>query len=526
MKANEKKAETRRLLSLLILIIPLTLSAIVHLWNPIGAPDIHGDEGHYYRRAINIMLGGPAEEAKVLGPNPSYDTPFFGQIFLASVLSLLDYPHSLNLEDEINANSVGALFLVPRLIMGILAVADTFLLFKIAQRRYSIYVAFTASMLFAVMPLSMEIRRVFLESIQLPLILLSVLFAVYYIKPTKSGNTVTNERLNVKKTITIFISGIFLGLAIFTKIPAFIMIPLIGILFYANSNKSVRLKALGLWLVPVILIPSIWPLYAILSGDYDKWIGGLFFQTNREGIGILSITSLFRVDPVLLVLGLSGAIFAFIIRKDYFCITWIIPFLIFFSVIGLVRIHNYVPLLPAFCLGGGILLAEIYIAFKKYKTSFQRLLIPSFIFGAIVVFGFASTISQLNQNLTSTYFALYSFIVGKLSIHNEGNDKSNIINKVTVIGSNWVVSSFSWIPNYVYYNDHEFVRLNGHPKIETKKVLFVVDSLTRDLMSNTTKDGKRFLQHQTWLKKLYDSTHTIAKFNDTTKGRIEIKTNY
>jgi 4-amino-4-deoxy-L-arabinose transferase-like glycosyltransferase len=532
MKKNERKTEMRKLFSLLIL-IPLSLSAIVHLWNPIGTPEIHADEGHYYRRAINTILGGPPEEVKVLGPNPSYDNPFFGQIFLASMLSLADYPNSLNPDDKINANSVGALFLMPRMAMGILAVIDTFLLFKIAERRYNIYVAITASMLFAVMPFSLEIRRVFLESIQLPFILLSVLFALYYIKPAASINTVTYKRLNVEKTITIFISGIFLGLAIFTKIPAFIMIPLISILIYSN-NKSIGLKALGLWIIPVILIPSIWPLYAILSGDFDKWIGGLFFQTNREGVGILSINSLFSVDPVLLVLGLSGAIFALAIKRDYFCMAWIIPFLIFFSVVGLVRLHNYIPLFPAFCLGGGILMTEIYKAFKKYKTSMQRLLIPSFIFGAIVVFGFASAISQLTQDLNSTYFALYSFILGKLPIHNAGDNKANDINKVTVIGSNWVLSSFSWIPNYVYYNDHDFVRLGGHPKIETKKVLFVLDRHTKNLMSNTTEEGKRFLRHQTWLKKLYDSTDTIAKFNFTskgilsevTKGQIEIKTNY
>jgi hypothetical protein len=37
--------------SLLFLVIPIALSAFTHLWNPIGFPFVHGDEGHYLRRA-------------------------------------------------------------------------------------------------------------------------------------------------------------------------------------------------------------------------------------------------------------------------------------------------------------------------------------------------------------------------------------------------------------------------------------------------------------------------------------------
>ena len=35
------------------------------------------------------------------------------------------------------------------------------------------------------------------------------------------------------------------------------MIPVVGFLIFTNSNK--RLKVLGLWFIPVILIPLIWP---------------------------------------------------------------------------------------------------------------------------------------------------------------------------------------------------------------------------------------------------------------------------
>ena len=48
--------------SLLFLVIPIALSAFTHLWNPIGFPFVHGDEGHYLRRAMHVLEGlGPQE---------------------------------------------------------------------------------------------------------------------------------------------------------------------------------------------------------------------------------------------------------------------------------------------------------------------------------------------------------------------------------------------------------------------------------------------------------------------------------
>src|SRR5689334_5134694 len=77
--------------SLLLLSIPLTLSAFTHLWNPIGFPSVFIDEVTYIQRALHVLEG--------LGPeNPSvgnYDHPYFGQLFLAGVLTLVDYPNSV-----------------------------------------------------------------------------------------------------------------------------------------------------------------------------------------------------------------------------------------------------------------------------------------------------------------------------------------------------------------------------------------------------------------------------------------------
>ena len=55
--------------------------------------------------------------------------------------------------------------------MGLLAVIDTFMVYKIAERRYNRNIALVASLLFAVTPLTWLTRMILLESILLPFLL-------------------------------------------------------------------------------------------------------------------------------------------------------------------------------------------------------------------------------------------------------------------------------------------------------------------------------------------------------------------
>ena len=140
------------------ILIPLTLSAFIHIWNPAGFPGIDQDEGHYMRRAMEVLQGLGPQESKATFFYP-YDHPYFGQIFLAAILSLLNYPSSIN--PSVSSDSIEMLYLVPRVLMGILAVVDTFLVYKIADTRYNRKVAFVSATLFAVMPLTWFLRRIF-----------------------------------------------------------------------------------------------------------------------------------------------------------------------------------------------------------------------------------------------------------------------------------------------------------------------------------------------------------------------------
>ncbi|HZA07646.1 MAG TPA: hypothetical protein VE619_08085, partial [Nitrososphaeraceae archaeon] len=160
----------------LFLIIPLILSAFTHFWNPLGFPRLYFDEGIYMRRAMHVLTGqGPQEEVTF------YDHPYFGQLFLAGVLGSISYPHSLvspNTGSDMQ-HFIEMLYFVPRIIMGILAVIDTFLIYKISEYHYSRKIAFISSTLFAVMPSTWFIRWILLDSIQITLILSSILFAAY-----------------------------------------------------------------------------------------------------------------------------------------------------------------------------------------------------------------------------------------------------------------------------------------------------------------------------------------------------------
>ena len=92
-----------------------------------------------------------------------YDHPYFGWLFLGSIFSIINYPDSTNPTPG-NVNSIELIWLFPRVTMGILAVVDTFLIYKIAERRYSRNVAFIAAILFAVMPYTWLIRRALIRA--------------------------------------------------------------------------------------------------------------------------------------------------------------------------------------------------------------------------------------------------------------------------------------------------------------------------------------------------------------------------
>jgi hypothetical protein len=474
----------------------LIISGFTHLWNPTGFPGLHPDEGHYMRRAMLVLEGlGPHDTIKNdnIALDKPYDHPYFGQLFLAGALGMMNYPALLNpsshtLSDAVH--SVEMSYLFPRVLMGILAVADTFLIYKISNRRYNRNIALIASALFAVMPITLMLRRIYLDSILLPFLLSSILFALY----TNDFKNNNNNYRQIpalpatnctRKNILILLSGLFLGLAIFTKIPVFTMIPVVGLLIY-TSSKDRRLKKLAIWFIPVILIPSIWPALAIMTGEFELWLDGIYWQVNRveETHFDDAINAFFTIDPVLLVIGTAGLVFT-AIKRDLWLLLWVVPFLIFSFIIEWVIVFHLIVLVPALCIAAATLIQTLSMKVTKKKV--QRLL-PYVVISGIGLFGLISTINLITLTLNTAHLEADASLIKELS--NVSNVTDHNYNNITVFGHR----IYLWIPKFVYDIDFDYqVLTTNHTKI-----IWIADHPPGDEQ----------------LLKIYDSTREIAEFEE------------
>lgn len=452
--SSKKACRTFRL----AILVPIALSAFTHLWNPAGFPDIFYDEGVYMRRAMHVLEGQGPQEAFF------YDHPYFGQILLAGFLGATGYPGSL--DPSPTAQSVEALYAVPRVLMGILAVVDTFLIYKISEKRYGRRIALISSILFAVMPITWLTRRILLDSILLPFLLASILFALH-----------ANNGSNRKRTAMVLLSGVFLGTAMFTKIPIFVMIPLVIYLVYSGTAKS-RPKMLGLWLMPVILIPMIWPAYSASVGQFDLWLKDMVWQTQRQSAGFAQIVqTFFLYDPVLLLLGAAGFVYAGM-KREILMLLWVIPFIVFMSVIGYVQYFYWIPVLPVFCIAAARLIDRIVAVNQK---------LPFATVAGLAIFGLVSTTLLITTNVTSAQFEAAAFAAGYAG------------DGTTIISS----PAYSWIFIYVFDREHSLTDYRDllFQPVETEKMLIIADQH----FQYNIGAGRQ-------LQDAYDSTESVAEF--------------
>jgi hypothetical protein len=177
------------------------------------------------------------------------------------------------------------------------------------------------------MPITWLTRWILLDTLQIPFFLLSVLFALGC-RSTPLGKSHDKANRDNDEILKVLLSGIFLGLAIFTKIPLFTMIPLVGFLILMHCSSYRRLVVMGVWMIPTVLIPLIWPIDAISTGQYQNWLTNIDDQTHRTGFPLsVSIYDFFKKDTILSVLGMTGLIFA-AIKRDFFILLLTIPYLV------------------------------------------------------------------------------------------------------------------------------------------------------------------------------------------------------
>jgi hypothetical protein len=505
-KISEKMTTHRN--GLLLMAIPLILSGFTHLWNPIGFPSVHTDEGHYLLRVMHTLEGLGPQEPRSIYTKP-YDHPYFGQTFLAAVLGVVGYPQALNPTPG-NAQSIQMLYMVPRVLMGLLSVADTFLVYKIVERRYNRNVAFIAAVIFAVMPATWLMRRILLDSLLLPFLLCSILFAIYVRKPTPSNSSNNNNSIdtNIKycyysnNLLLTISSGIFLGLAIFTKIPATTFIPLVAFLIFMNSNKNFRM--LGLWFIPVILIPLIWPTYATLLGEFQEWEENIIWQATERFEVPLSDTlrHFYFIDPLLFTLSIFGLVLS-ALKKDTFVLIWIIPYLVFLYYVGHVAYWHLIPILAPFCIAAaGLIISVVRRISMRINVTENKLQL--FIACGIGLFGLIMSSLLISTNITSEYFDIIAFIVHYLPEDIKTKDSDTGTKEVTVIGGRWV-PGFSWILTYVFDRDVDFKKFYTSTEIKTPREILIADP-----------DFNRFISESndevlTQLKTDYNDTKLVLK---------------
>ena len=316
------------------------------------------------------------------------------------------------------------------------------------------------------MPSTWLTRRILLDSILLPFLLASMLFATY-----------ANSGSSTKKSAWVLLSGILLGIAIFTKLPILVLIPVVGYLVYSAASGR-KLKMLVLWFIPVILIPIIWPAYSASLGQFDLWIKDVIWQTQRQSAGFANIVqTFFLYDPVLLLIGAAGFSYA-IIKREIFLLLWIVPVLILFTFIGYAQYFYWIPVLPVFCVAAARLIDRLGAIRPK---------LPLATMVGIAIFGLVSTTLIVATNVTSAQFEATSFVAQYV------NDQTTIISS----------PAYSWIFIYVLDKEHslaDYRELLFGP-VETEKMLLISDQHFQFNIG----EGKQ-------LQDVYENTEIVATF--------------
>ncbi len=417
------------------------------------------------RRAVNFLDTGNPQEGNV------YDHPYFGQIAIASILAITNYS---DVTPSTDPDSLQSLYMVPRIFMGLLAVLDTFLIYKIVQIRYGVNSAFLSASLFAVLPFTWIFKRILLDSVLVPLVLGAILLAIYSTK-TK------------QKTVLIIFSGCLLGLAVFTKIPAFTMIFVVAWIVYTDRKK---LTDVLLLLIPFLLIPLIWPVNAIMLDQFDLWQKGVLWQTQRTN-SVLDIFGFFAViDPLMFVLGVSGIVLA-ALRRDKFLLLWFVPFVVFLSGIGYKQYFHWMIIVPMMCIASGILIESI----RKFDTIKKKFVYVGIV-SAVLVFGFISTTLLIVNDISYNQFQALSYVL------------ENYDDSVTILTS----PVYSWILYDVFQREttpKDYSSVLFYTPTTEKTVIMVDDHYRIDLVRGPQLQNA--LDHSTVIQTFEGA---IIGFND------------
>lgn len=434
-------------------LIPVVLCAYTHMWNPAGFPDLYDDESVYVARSLGALDG------QILH---GYDHPFFGQVAIAGFMLAAGYPDPAGADDP---GHLGQLYAVPRTFMGLLAVAGAFLVYRIADMRYGPRAALLASVMFAVMPVSLMLRHVLLDSVVLPLVLLSVLLAMH------AGRGASGPRAAL-----IVAAGACMGLALLTKVPSVSVLPLAAALAYA-ARRQVRHAVL--YAVPAALTASIWPAAAALAGQLPAWLDAVLWQAGRANAGLPAAAAvLFMTDPVMAALGACGLAYALAVR-DRFLLLWMLPVLVFFGLLGYVAYYHLALLLPAACVAAAAMVDRL--ACRAAPRLGGRAAMAAV--AAVAAFGLSVSGTVIHADASEAQLAAMSWV-----LQNYDGDAPLVSNQ-----------TYGWLPSYLH--GAAFIPYGELPDRPREGTVMVVGSW---MLENDGAGGR--------LAEFSDGARTLASF--------------
>ena len=251
-----------------------------------------------------------------------------------------------------------------------------------------------------------------------------------------------------------------------------------------NNNNKERWKLLGLWFIPVVAIPLIWPVYVTFSlGQFDEWWTGINLQTHRTNFNTFfdSVSYNFKIDPAFVILRIISLVFVALIKKDTFILLWVIPFVVFLYAIRFVSFYHLIPIVPALCIAASVLIMSLSdkIVKHKIKQKMTAASLPIIAISAVAVFGFANTIMMIAMSNNSPYFEALSFLVQYLK--DVGKNDNEDGQRVSVISNPF----YLWIPKYVFNLDNDYIGYyDSKMPIKNNKILAVMDQGFIDRMKN------------------------------------------
>ena len=215
-----------------------------------------------------------------------------------------------------------------------------------------------------------------------------------------------------------------------------------------------------------------------------------------------------------MILGAAGVVYL-TIRREFFPLIWIVPYVIFLILVGWVTHFHLIPIIPILCISIAKLVYDIP-AIMHIKKSIPT---STIIVSAIAIFGLISSTILISTDLTDAQYASVAYIANALVLQMEVLPIKTIVTEIrlidTVTNQITVISSplFSWIYIYVFDANHIFTHDRDTQPITTEKIMLLVDSTYKHVISGV--EGENATQVNR-LKNIYNNTDIVALF----KGRF------